>query len=171
MLRLFDSGAVAARAQILAVLVIAMVLIASTRSGDTVLAAAAPRANGVTEPDLLKWIFLAVSALVAISFGQSLSRTASHLARATRLLTRGRAKRLQMALLMNLRLATAALAVLTITPPPDLLLRALAPLIDADVTAIVWAGGMSVGVAYFGAAASAARRALRPSRHSARAST
>lgn len=64
-------------------------------------------------------------------------------------------------MLLQLRVATAAMAVLTITPPPDLLLRLLAPLVDVDITALAWAGGMSVGVAYFGADGSTARRALR----------
>lgn len=66
-----------------------------------------------------------------------------------------------MGLMLDLRLATAAMALLTITPALDLLVRVLASLLDAKVTAFAWAGGMSVGVAYFGAAASAARRALR----------
>jgi hypothetical protein len=66
-----------------------------------------------------------------------------------------------MGLLLNLRLATAAMAVLTVTPAPDLLLRALGPLLEPGATAFAWAGAMSIGVAYFGAAASAVRRSLR----------
>lgn len=160
MLRFFDSGALAARAQAVAVLLIWMVLpaLAGNSAADV---ATVPRKFGLSDPELLKWIFLVVSAVVAISYGQSQSRNAARVAKATQLITAGRGKRLQISMLLQLRVATAAMAVLTITPPPDLLLRLLAPLVDVDITALAWAGGMSVGVAYFGADASTARRALR----------
>lgn len=160
MLRLFDSAVVAAQAQAILILLTGTILLASGMIGDGH-SAVATREYALADPALLKWIFLAAAAISALSFRQILSRTDARVARETHQLTGGRGKRLRMGLLMNLRLATAALALLTITPAPDLLVRALAPLLGADVTALAWAGGWSVGVAYFGAAASAARRALR----------
>jgi hypothetical protein len=160
MLRLFDSGVVAARAQTLFILLTAIILLASGVIGGGHSAAGAQE-YALADPALLKWMFLAAAGIAVLAFKQSLSRTASRVARETHHMTGGRGKRLRMGLLMNLRLATAAMGLLTITPAPDLLVRLLASLLDADVTGLAWAGGMSVGVAYFGAAASAARRALR----------
>jgi hypothetical protein len=160
MLQLFDSAVVAARAQAILILLTTAILLASGVIGDGH-AAAGSREYALTDPALLKWIFLAAAGIAAVAFKQSLSRTASRVARETHHMTGGRGKRLRMGLLMNLRLATAAMGLLTITPAPRLLVRLLGSLLDADVTAFAWAGGMSVGVAYFGAAASAARRALR----------
>lgn len=64
MLRLFDSGALAARAQAVAVLLIWMVLpaLAGSSAADV---ATVPRKFGLSDPELLKWIFLVVSAVVA----------------------------------------------------------------------------------------------------------
>lgn len=160
MLRLFDSGVVAARAQAILILLTATILLASGVIGDGH-SAARSREYALADPALLKWIFLAAAGIAALAFKQSLSRTANRVARETHHMTGGRGKRLRMGLMLDLRVATAAMALLTITPAPDLLVRVLASLLDADVTAFAWAGGMSVGVAYFGAAASAARRALR----------
>ena len=159
MLRLFDSAVVAARAQAILMLLTGTILLASGMIGGSH-SAAAPRQYALSDPGLLKWAVLAAAAIAALSFRQSLSRTAARVARETHHMTGGRAKRLRISLLLNLRLAVAALIALTITPPPELLVRVLSPLLGADVTSFAWAGGMSIGVAYFGAAASAARRAL-----------
>lgn len=160
MLHLFDCAPVAARAHAILLLLTGTILIISGMIGSPHSAAAAP-VGALADPALFKWVFLATAGIAAVSFRQSLSRTAARIARETHHRTGGRGKRLRMSLMMNLRLATAAMALLTITPAPRLLVRALAPLLEADVTALAWAGLMSIGVAYFGAAASAARRALR----------
>lgn len=115
----------------------------------------------MSDPTLLKWILLGAAAVCATGFSRSLARTAARVARETDQFTRGRGKRLQMRLLLNLRLATGAIAVLTLTPAPDLLVRVAALLVDPGLVQAVWAATMSVGVAYFGAAARAAHGALR----------
>jgi hypothetical protein len=152
MLRLFESAIVAARAQTLVVMLIAAVFPATFMTGEL--------DSGIQmrfgDPALLKWIFLAAAAVSALAFRKSLSRTASRVAREANLATHGRGRRLQIGLLLNLRLATAAMAVLTLTPAPDLLLRALGPLLEPGVAALGWAGAMSIGVAYFGAGARSA---------------
>lgn len=154
MLRLFDCAVLAARAQLAIALLIGILLAASSTGW-------APAWLASVDPADLKWIFLATAAVAATGFRQSLSRTAARVAHETDVLARGRAKRLRLRLLLNLRGAVAAMAVLTITPAPDLLLRAVAPLLDRPLVQAIWAGAMSVGVAYFGAAASAARRTIR----------
>jgi hypothetical protein len=163
MLRLLESGIVAARAQALVVMLIAAILLAASAAGEP--------DPGIEErfgdPSLLKWIFLAAAAFTAVGFRKSLSCTAARVARETNLATHGRGRRLRMGLLLNLRLATAAMAVLTVTPPPDLLLRALEPLLEPGVAALGWAGAMSIGVAYFGAGARSASLSLRPGAASA----
>jgi hypothetical protein len=164
MLRLFDCAGLAARVQIGAVLLVGTILVVMEGIGLSA------TGDAYARPELLKWMFLAAAAVAAVSFRQRLSQTAARVSKDTDLVMRGRAKRLQIGLLLNLRLATGAVAVLTITPAPDLLVRALEPLIDTRVVQFLWAGSMSVGVAYFGAAASAARRVVRASKHAARTS-
>lgn len=117
MLRLFESGPVAARAQALVVLLTGAILIASGEIGNDH-PAAAHRAYALGDPALLKWIFVAAASIAALSFWQSLSRTATRVARETHHMTGGRGKRLRKGLLLNLRLATTARALLTITPVP-----------------------------------------------------
>jgi hypothetical protein len=111
MLRLFDWAGVAARAQTSVALLIGTILVAMSSIGWTFF--------GLTSssPALLRWIFLATAAVIAMSFRQSLCRTAARVVRETDLVTHGRAKRLRIQRLMNLRLAAEAMAVLTITPP------------------------------------------------------
>ena len=157
MLRLLESGVVAARAQIMLVLATGTALSLAQAGGRRV----GSLAQTIGDPAVLKWIFLGVAVIAAIGFRRSLSRTARQLSRETQRISHGRAKRVRIDLLLTLRVATAAMVILTITPPPRLLAGALEPLLDGRLTGGIWAGAMSVGVAYFGAGAAAARRALR----------
>jgi hypothetical protein len=157
MFRLFESGVLAARAQIVLVLAIGTAL-SLARMGDSRVGSLA---QTIGDPAVLKWIFLGVAAIAATGFQPSLSRTARRLSHETQRISAGRARRVRIDLLLTLRLATAAMAILTITPPPKLLVGAFDPLLDARLTCWAWAGTMSVGAAYFGAGAAAARRALR----------
>ena len=157
MLQPFENRMIAAGAQFVAVLLVGTVVLADLGAPQP-----GSLAQAFGDPRLLKWAFLVLAALAAKGFRHSESRSALRLRQETQVSTRGRGKRLQMDLMLHLRVATAAMAVLTITPPPDLLSRALEALLDPRTTALAWAGIMSVGVAYFGAAASAARRALHP---------
>ena len=157
MLRRLESGVVAARAQFVLVVLIATIVLALADAGNGRLAALAV---SVGDPAALKWILLAASAVSATAFRRSLSRTARRLSQETERAVPGRPKRMRMDLMLTLRVATGAMAILTITPPPEALLRLLGPVLDPDTAALAWAGAMSVGVAYFGSGASAARRAL-----------
>jgi hypothetical protein len=157
MLRLFDCAVLAARAQMILGLMVVLVAAVATSVGNGPVGL--ERALG--DPALLKWILLAAAAVCAMSFRRSLARTAARVARETDQITPGRGKRLQMRLVLNLRLATGALAVLTLTAAPDLLIRPAALLVDPALAQTVWAATMSVGLAYFGAAARAARFGLR----------
>lgn len=157
MLRLLESGVVAARAQLVLVLLIGIVL-SLVQTGDGQIGSTA---RTVGDPAVLKWVFLGLAAIAALGFRRSLSRTARRLAAETQRISRGRAKRVRIDLLLTLRVATAAMVILTITPPPALLVDALGALLDVRLIGWIWSATASIAVAYFGAGAAAARRALR----------
>lgn len=150
---LFESGLSAARIQASFVLLLVVVLPSLTPDSS--------QEARLADATVLRWVFLAGAAITATGVTHSVSRTAARLAWTTQALTGGRGKRLQVELFARLGIATAALAVLTIAPAPGQVTELFEPLLGATATLWVWGGGMSVGVAYFGAAALAARRALR----------
>src|SRR5688572_26398936 len=116
MLGLLESGVIAARAQIGLVLVIGTALSLAETGRNRV----GSLAQTIGDPAVLRWIFLGVAVIAAIGFRRSLSRTAGRLLQETQRISHGSPKRVRIDLLLTLRVATAAMVVLTLTPPPTL---------------------------------------------------
>jgi len=157
---LFEAGLLAGRTQ--AVLLLLILVVERGTGGESDGGAAAPlAADASAVPSVFRWAALGAAAVAALLAGQSAARTAGRIARVASDLTAGRGKRLQIALLVRLWLAAAALAILAIAPVPVLWTGLIGSIVPASIASLSWTAGLSIGVAYFGANAYAAALSLR----------
>lgn len=132
-----------------------MVLMVAAKSiGD---GAAGLAEQVLRDPARLKWISLVAAAVCAMSFRRRLARTAAGLVREADSAHSRPGQKAADETSAQSPARDAALAVLTPTPASDLPVRPAALLVEPALPQTIRAATMSLGVAYFGAVARAAR--------------
>jgi hypothetical protein len=112
-------------------------------------------------PWLVRVALLLAAAVAAATEPEILHRSALRFHQAASLMGGGRAKRIEIALLIQLWLAAIALSMLAIMPAPWLRVAMLNLAMPAWICALSWSALFSVGPAFFLANAHAAGQALR----------
>lgn len=156
---LFGTGLSAAGTQSLFVMLIAALYATIRASGG----GAQPWLPA--SPGDLPWLVpaglvLAAAAAAATEANHRRTETAARIRQVASDMTRGRGKRVQIALLVHLWLAAIALAVLAFAPAPKVWMRLFGLAMPSWISSFAWSAMLSVGVAYFLANATAARRAV-----------
>ncbi|MBB3146716.1 hypothetical protein FHS21_003132 [Phyllobacterium trifolii] len=163
-IRLFQAGLVAACAQLMAVAMAALLVFLVTRSGliAPTLAEICPNAESLpaSVSPLLTWIYLLTAIGIALTSNHFVDFTAAHIRRASRLMQPAEPDHASKALLVQLWLAAIGFAILTLRSPPHAWIEVGRYYEGACAASIAWSGGMSIGLACFGANAHAARKAF-----------
>lgn len=161
MLRLFHAGLVAAARQLLAVIAVTLSIILLSRHGLLgPFKATGMKVGHVLVSPLLSWSYLLTAANSALTNRQVADSTAARIRDASRRMCPTTPHQVIKKLMVHLWLAAAGLAVLTLLPAPAILVVATGHLGCEATAAVGWPALMSIGVAYFGANARAAQRAL-----------
>ena len=157
---LFGIGLSAARRQFVLVAMIGLLSWTTrTNLGGTIVGGQPP-VDGAA-PWLLRVALLLAAMVAAATEPKFAQQSAARIHQAASLMSGGRAKRIEIALLVQLWLAAIALAVLVITPAPWIWVVLLSLAMAVWVGALSWSALFSVGLAFFLANAQAAGRALR----------
>jgi hypothetical protein len=163
-LRILKVGIVAARRQLVAVVVvtIAALLLPSLdltgRSTQSIETEAGALRISVSQ--LLEWTYLFVAVGLALTTDRLIELTADHIRHTLSVVRHIAPEYTLKALAFQLGLATVILAGFTLSTPPELLIALGRNFGCACIASIVWAGTMSIGVAFFGASTHAILRAL-----------
>ncbi len=157
---LFGIGLSAARRQTVLVAMIGL-LYWTTRAnvGGTIVDRPLPD-NGAV-PWLVRVALLLAAAVAAATEPKFAQQSATRIHHAASLMSGGRAKRIEIALLARLWLAAIALSVLVKTPAPWIWIALLSLAMPVWICTLSWSALFSVGLAFFLANAQATGRALR----------
>ena len=162
MLKLLRAGYVAAIRQIAAVLLIALAVVTLTKIGVLGVGHPIPRVQTGDQESLLFAYADVLTAIAVISTcDRSSLQTADSIRRASRLMNPADPNRAADILQSLLWIPTAGFAILTLAPPPSVLIEACNCIGLSWVVGISWPGVMSICMAAFGANARAASRAAR----------
>jgi hypothetical protein len=162
--RIFKAGIVAARRQLIAVLIVtvAVLLLPSHNltGRDMPSTESDAEAFRIAVSQLLKWAYLLIAVGLTLTTDRPVDLTAERIRRAFSVIRRIAPEHTLKALAFQLSLATVMLAAFTLSSPPELLAALGRNLGCACIASIGWAGMMSVGVAFFGASTHAVLKAL-----------
>ena len=161
MLKLLRAGYVAAIRQIAAVFLIALAVVTLTKIGVLGVGHPIPRVQTGDQESLL-FAYADLTAIAVISTcDRSSLQTADSIRRASRLMNPADPNRAADVLQSLLWIPTAGFAILTLTPPPSVLIEACNCIGLSWAVGISWSGVMSICMAAFGANARAASSAAR----------
>jgi len=157
-------GIVAARRQLIAVLIVTVAVLLlpshSLTTRDTPLIETDAEAFRTSVSQLLKWTYLLIAVGLASTTDRPIDLTAERVRRAFKIIRLSAPAHTLKALAFQLGLATIMLAGFTLSTPPELLVALGRNFGCACIASIGWAGTMSIGVAFFGASTHAILRAL-----------
>ena len=151
MSQLLHAGIVAARRQLAALVVFTLILLLTAQITEKSWPSITP---------LLPWGCLLVALGFALNSGRSIEVTARRIRRGSDLFQVVGPKHMLMALTAQFGLAAILLAILALREPPNTIAVVVEYFGVGSAASIIWAGGMSVGVAGFGASAHAALTAI-----------
>jgi len=154
---LFQAGIVGAKRQLLAIIVVTLTLGLLSKLGLTD-PLVAPSSSGRLEvTPALTWTYLLLAAAMAILPKVVVDRTAARMRLIARHYSPSNPRKFSDELRAMLWLAAISDGVLTVVPPPAILLIISGSILSPAAGALGWAAVMSVGAAYFGANAMASR--------------
>jgi hypothetical protein len=162
MARLFQAGLVGSILQLAAVgLATCLVIwlkwhgsVASSELGAELLAKAGDLLA------VLPWVYLVIASGAAMTASRFIDLTALRIRHASRLMHPIEPDRASRTLLTQLAITAVAFAVMTVRPPPDLLVQAFESLGHPHAASLAWSAIMSIGAASFGANAHATTRSF-----------
>ena len=109
---------------------------------------------------LLTWAYLLTAVGVALTSSWSIDSTSAHIRQASRRMRQFQPYQATKFFLAQLLFAVIGLVALTLRPPPELLISAGRQFELGWIFSIGWSGAMSIAIAFFGATARAALKAL-----------
>lgn len=157
---LFGIGLSAARRQMILVAMIGLLSWTTRASGGGVIVDGQQPDDGAV-PWLVRVALLLAAAVAAATEPKLAQQSAARIHQAASLMSGGRAKRIEIALVVRLWLAAIALSVLVMMPAPWIWTASLSLAMPVWLCALSWSALFSVGLAFFLANAHAAGRALR----------
>lgn len=159
MLRLIRSGLIAAIRQTCATVPVTLIVAFLTSPSDPLRFVSEPKRFADSAAPLLAWAYLIVAVGCALTIDKSTHIAVDSFRRASNGLHSSRPESILIAVVAQSVICAAALALLELRGPPDLLNRAI-DRVGAWPISIIWPSTLSVGVAFFGATAFAASRAI-----------
>ena len=162
--RIFRAGIVAARRQLIAVVIVSVAVFLlpshNLTGRDALWIESDVEAFRISVSQLLKWTYLLIAVGLASTTDRPIDLTAERVRRAFKIIRLSAPAHTLKALAFQLGLATIMLAGFTLSTPPELLVALGRNFGCACIASIGWAGTMSIGVAFFGASTHAILRAL-----------
>lgn len=162
--RIFRAGIVAARRQLIAVVIVSVAVFLlpshNLTGRDALWIESDVEAFRISVSQLLKWTYLLIAVGLALTTNRPVDLTAERIRGAFSVIRRIAPEHTLKALAFQLGLATVMLAGFTLSMPPELLTALGRNLGGACIASIGWAGTTSIGVAFFGASTHAVLKAL-----------